>query len=193
VFDPPKLAAAAGDEYPRPQIIEILISIDLSLDDFEDLADSTMNNLIQSFTFDFPAGKTGFVAQYNGFTRKSVAQGYVAFFNLQFLGSRAWDLEPNRQVVRDVITSDSDDTALFNGAFDIYVSHMAHRTNSIMKVLTMVSTVLLPNWLILSFFSTGFHNVVPNIYTQSGFVVMVAGMIVVTVAVLYAFRRQQWI
>ncbi|GAC1470269.1 MAG: magnesium/cobalt transporter CorA [Chloroflexota bacterium] len=80
-----------------------------------------------------------------------------------------------------------------NGAFDIYVSHVSHRTNHIIKILTMVSTVLLPNWLILSFFSTGFHNVVPNIYTQSGFVVMVAGMIVVTVAVLYAFRRQQWI
>lgn len=80
-----------------------------------------------------------------------------------------------------------------NGAFDIYVSHVSHRTNNIIKVLTMVSTVLLPNWLILSFFSTGFHNVVPTIYTQTGFVVMIAAMLMVTAGVLYSFRQRQWL
>src|SRR5215210_589793 len=41
-----------------------------------------------------------------------------------------------------------------NGAFDIYVSHTSHRTNQIMKILTMVSTILLPTTVILGFFST---------------------------------------
>jgi magnesium transporter len=43
-----------------------------------------------------------------------------------------------------------------NGAFAIYVSHMAHRTNRVMKLLTIVSTVLLPAGLILGFFGTHF-------------------------------------
>ncbi|MBX6343020.1 MAG: magnesium transporter CorA family protein, partial [Thermomicrobiaceae bacterium] len=31
-----------------------------------------------------------------------------------------------------------------HGAFDIYVSHVSHRTNQVMRILTMVSTILLP-------------------------------------------------
>ena len=80
-----------------------------------------------------------------------------------------------------------------NGAFDIYVSHVSHRTNNIIKLLTMVSTVLLPNWLILSFFSTGFRGVVPWLYSQTSFAVMIACMVLVTVGIVYAFRRQRWI
>ena len=43
---------------------------------------------------------------------------------------------------------------LVNGIFDIYVSHVSHHTNNVMKILTMVSTILLPSTLIFAFFST---------------------------------------
>ena len=39
-----------------------------------------------------------------------------------------------------------------NGAFDSYVSHRAHRSNRVIKVLTLVSTLLLPTPLIVSLF-----------------------------------------
>ncbi|MGI8824883.1 MAG: magnesium transporter CorA family protein [Chloroflexota bacterium] len=100
------------------------------------------------------------------------------------------DLETRLQRLLDSLAAARE---AVNGTFDIYVSHVSHRTNNTIKVLTLVSTVLLPNWLILSFFSTAFHQIVPSFYNETGFVVMLVTMAVVTVGVLYAFHRQRWI
>jgi magnesium transporter len=80
---------------------------------------------------------------------------------------------------------------VINGAFNIYVSHVSHRTSSVMKVLTVVSTVILPATLILSFFGTSFED--PTIFNPTSFWVMVGSIVVVTTAILYAFRRRGWI
>jgi magnesium transporter len=78
-----------------------------------------------------------------------------------------------------------------NGAFDIYVSHMSHRTNQVIRVLTILSTVILPMTLVVSFFGTSFKNV--PIYTANGFVIMMAVLVVLLVGILTVFRRQGWI
>jgi magnesium transporter len=77
-----------------------------------------------------------------------------------------------------------------NGAFDIYVSHMSHRTNQVMKVLTLVSTVLLPSTIILGFFGTNFQDV--PLYGPLEFLVMLALIALISVVVLLAFRRRGW-
>lgn len=78
-----------------------------------------------------------------------------------------------------------------NGAFDIYVSHVSHRTNQIIRVLTIVSTLLLPSSLIVSLFATSFHDV--PLYGAPGFFGMIAAIILVTAGILLAFRRQGWL
>lgn len=78
-----------------------------------------------------------------------------------------------------------------NGAFDIYVSQVSHHTNNTMKLLTIVSTVLLPSSVILGFFGTTFES--PRINTFGGFVVMVGSIAVVTAIVLLAFIRRGWL
>ena len=80
-----------------------------------------------------------------------------------------------------------------NGAFDIYVSHVSHRTNEIMRVLTIVSTVLLPATVILALFSTQFQNTFALLYGRAGFVAMILAILAVTVAILIAFRRRGWL
>jgi magnesium transporter len=77
-----------------------------------------------------------------------------------------------------------------NGAFDIYVSQISHRTNQVMKILTIVSTTLLPSSLILGFFGTNFEGV--PLYSQIGFWVMLASILVLSVAILLLFRRRGW-
>jgi magnesium transporter len=77
-----------------------------------------------------------------------------------------------------------------NSAFDIYVSHVAHRTNAVMKVLTMVSTVLLPVTVIVALFSTNIQGV--PLDQPWDFPLMIAAMVVVSVAILIAFRRKGW-
>ena len=78
-----------------------------------------------------------------------------------------------------------------NGSFDLYVSQVAHRTNDIMKVLTIVSVTLLPASVILGFFGTSFES--PRINTTGGFFVMVALIVLTTLGSLVLFTRRGWI
>jgi magnesium transporter len=78
-----------------------------------------------------------------------------------------------------------------NGAFDIYVSHISHRTNNIIRVLTIVSTVIFPMTLVVSFFGTSFKNL--PIYNTSGFVAMIVILIVMVVGILAVLKQQRWI
>jgi magnesium transporter len=78
-----------------------------------------------------------------------------------------------------------------NGAFDLYVSQVAHRTNDIMKVLTIVSVTLLPASVILGFFGTDFES--PRLGTPAGFIVMIALIMLTTVGSLILFARRGWI
>lgn len=77
------------------------------------------------------------------------------------------------------------------GAFDIYVSQVGHRANDIMKVLAIVSTVLLPATVILGFFGTSFE--APYFTTATGFIIMNASIIMVTVLALFLFYRWGWL
>ena len=78
-----------------------------------------------------------------------------------------------------------------NGSFDLYVSQVAHRTNDIMKVLTIVSVTLLPASVILGFFGTNFES--PRLGTTAGFIIMVALILMTTVGALVLFKRRGWL
>jgi magnesium transporter len=78
-----------------------------------------------------------------------------------------------------------------NGSFDLYVSQVAHRTNDIMKILTIVSVTLLPASVILGFFGTNFES--PRIGTTGGFIVMIALILLTTAGSLVLFTRRGWI
>lgn len=77
-----------------------------------------------------------------------------------------------------------------DGAFDIYVSRVTYRTNEVMRLLTVVSTVLLPTSVILAFFGTGFEGI--PLYSAAAFGAMVVIIAVVTGVILLAFRRRGW-
>lgn len=80
-----------------------------------------------------------------------------------------------------------------NGAFDLYVSHMAHRTNQIMKLLTIVSTMLLPTSVIVGFFGTNNLSTIPLLVHPAGFVIMVLIILALTGGALVYFQRQGWL
>jgi magnesium transporter len=77
-----------------------------------------------------------------------------------------------------------------NTTFDIYLSHESHRTNTAMKVLTMVATVLFTATFIEGFFGPTFSGI-PS-HTTSGFVVMVLLILVTAGAALGVFRWRGW-
>ena len=78
-----------------------------------------------------------------------------------------------------------------NGAFDIYVSHISHRTNNVIRVLTIVSTVIFPMTLVVSFFGTSFKGI--PIYGTGGFIAMIVSMAVLVASTLAILKWQKWI
>lgn len=85
----------------------------------------------------------------------------------------------------------ADAKASVDGAFDLYVSHVAHRTNEVMRLLTVVSTLLLPATVILGLFGTTFQGV--PLYSRLAFVVMLALILLVTGSIAVAFWRRGWL
>lgn len=98
------------------------------------------------------------------------------------------DLEGRLHRTLDTLSAEKDGVT---GAFDIYVSRVSHETNRVMKVLTVVSSLLLPIAVILAFFGTSFKSV-SAIYSIAGFIVMIALVIAVLTSLIVTFRRLGW-
>lgn len=97
------------------------------------------------------------------------------------------DLESRLAHLRDMLLVARDNV---NGAFDIYVSHVSHRTNSVIKVLTMVSAVLFSMTVIIGLFSTSIQGL--PIYRPGDYALMLVLMLGVGGAILFVFHRNRW-
>ncbi len=80
-----------------------------------------------------------------------------------------------------------------NSAFDLYVSHIAHRTNQVIKTLTIVSTTLLPMSVIFGFFGVNNLGTVPLFMQPGGFVLMMLIIGAISGGSLLYFSRQGWL
>ena len=76
-----------------------------------------------------------------------------------------------------------------NGAFDIYVSHMAHRTNGLIKILTLVSAALLPATLVVAIAQTVFRLPIVNSLTAS-LITLAAVILVPGTLIAIVIRRR---
>jgi Mg2+ and Co2+ transporter CorA len=77
------------------------------------------------------------------------------------------------------------------GSFDVLIARTGHRTNKIMKVLTLTSVILLPGALLASLMGMNFK---VGIFTQTSlFYVVVAVVALIAVAVLAFAKVRNWI
>lgn len=74
---------------------------------------------------------------------------------------------------------------------EAYQTALDNRANDIMKVLTLLATVLLPINLLTSFFGMNFENM-PLIHTHYGIWVFYGSSIIVAGISLWYFRRKKW-
>jgi magnesium transporter len=90
--------------------------------------------------------------------------------------------------------SDTADTMreLITGMLDSYLSIVNNQMNNIMKVLTIIATIVLPLNLISGIFGMNFE-MIPLLHNQYGFFFSVGSMIFVVVVMLLWFRKRKWI
>jgi magnesium transporter len=81
---------------------------------------------------------------------------------------------------------------LLSGTLDVYLSSVANRTNQVMKVLTVLSTIALPALVVSGFYGMNVKGL-PGADSAYGVVVVILLMVGVTVLLLYLLKRFRWL
>jgi magnesium transporter len=81
---------------------------------------------------------------------------------------------------------------LLNNTFDVYLSSVANRTNQVMKVLTVLSTVALPALVISGIYGMNLKGL-PFLESDHGTEIVVAAMGVSTGLVLWMLKKYGWL
>lgn len=81
---------------------------------------------------------------------------------------------------------------LVSSLFDIHFSVTANKTNDVMKIMTMISTIMLPLSVIAGIYGMNFENM-PELKTRYGYFFTLGVMFLVAAGLLYYFWRKGWI
>jgi magnesium transporter len=79
-----------------------------------------------------------------------------------------------------------------SGMLDIYLSNINIRTNEIMKVLTIVSTIFVPLTFICSLYGMNFDHM-PELHARWGYPVVLVIMAMMSITMLFFFHRKKWL
>ena len=85
---------------------------------------------------------------------------------------------------------------LASGARDIYLNSLSMSTNEVMKKLTVVATIVLPLSLVVGLFGMNFHGSpvnMPELVWPYGYPAVLLGMALVSLILLWHFRREDWL
>lgn len=99
------------------------------------------------------------------------------------------DVYDNMIFINDTIDTYRD---VINGAFDAYLSTISNKTNDIMKMLTIIATIMMPLTLITGIYGMNFH-FMPLLTREWGFLAVAILMISIGVGMLAYFKRKEWI
>ncbi len=113
--------------------------------------------------------------------------------NYQFIQSKTRiyfrDVYDNMIFINDTIDTYRD---VVNGTFDAYLSTISNRTNDIMKVLTIIATIMMPLTLITGIYGMNFIKM-PLLKWDWGFFSISVCMAMIGLGMLIYFRRKDWI
>jgi magnesium transporter len=80
---------------------------------------------------------------------------------------------------------------MLSGVQDLYLSSLGHKTNQVMQVLTIISTIFIPITFIAGIYGMNFE-VIPELKWRYGYAGVWAIMIIMIISMLAYFRRKKW-
>jgi len=78
------------------------------------------------------------------------------------------------------------------GLTEIFMTQVSHRTNEIMKMLTLMASIFIPLTFIAGIYGMNFENM-PELSARLGYPVVLAMMVTVAAGMIAYFRRRGWI
>lgn len=78
------------------------------------------------------------------------------------------------------------------GLMDMYMTTVSNKMNSIMKVLTIISTIFIPLTFIVGVYGMNFENM-PELKTKYGYYCVLGAMLLIFAALVLYFRKKKWL
>jgi magnesium transporter len=79
-----------------------------------------------------------------------------------------------------------------SGLLDLYMSSVSNRMNNVMKVLTIVSTIFIPLTFIAGVYGMNFTNM-PELEYKYGYLITMIAMAILTLLMIFYFKRKKWL
>ncbi len=81
---------------------------------------------------------------------------------------------------------------ILSGLIDIYLSSLSNKMNSIMKVLTVISTIFMPLTFIAGIYGMNFKNM-PELLWHNGYYEVLGACLLIAVVMLIFFKTKRWL
>jgi magnesium transporter len=81
---------------------------------------------------------------------------------------------------------------ILSGLIDIYLSSLSNKMNSVMKVLTVISTIFMPLTFIAGIYGMNFKYM-PELQWHNGYYMVLMGCATIAIAMLFYFKRKKWL
>ncbi len=81
---------------------------------------------------------------------------------------------------------------ILSGLIDIYLSSLSNKMNSVMKVLTVISTIFMPLTFIVGLYGMNFKHM-PELLWENGYYMVLAGCGIIAGIMLFYFKRKHWL
>ena len=80
---------------------------------------------------------------------------------------------------------------MVSAGLDIYLSSISYRSNSVMKVLTIITTIFMPLTFIVGIYGMNFEHM-PELKWEWGYPLVLGAMLAIAIAMLGFFKRKKW-
>ena len=81
---------------------------------------------------------------------------------------------------------------ILNSSLEVYFSSISTKTNEIIKFLTIVTVLFMPPTFLVGLWGMNFHNM-PELKWEYGYEVALVLMLVITVGLIFYFRKKKWL
>jgi magnesium transporter len=81
---------------------------------------------------------------------------------------------------------------VISGLVDLYMSGVSNRMNTVMKTLTIISTIFMPLTFVAGIYGMNFDNM-PELHYHYGYFWVLGGMAIILVIMVFFFRKKGWL
>ena len=78
------------------------------------------------------------------------------------------------------------------GLHELYLAVLSFQTNGVIQVLTIISTIFIPLTFLAGVYGMNFDNM-PELHTKNGYFVLLFVMFLLSLLMLYYFKRRKWL